>query len=509
MVTEDTVELKDFLKVITKYKHLIILGTLICLVATIVVTVYTPPTYEASLQLLVSQKQVVVGDSSTAGESYQAILTSERLAKTFSQMIENRSTAEKVIDKLNIPVLPTDLTKRIKAEPIRDTQLINITVQDKNPAQAQQIANTIGVVFKKMVEDIETTNKKTGDSQTLVSISIVEPAIEPTEPVSPRPVLNAVFAFIIGLLVSITLAFLLNYMDTTIKDVDEVERLCGLVSLGQIPKIPKGSNELIVKTEPRSIVAEAFRMLRTNIQYINFESTIKTLVVTSAGVSEGKTLFCANFAAVMARAGYRVLVVGCDLRRPRLHQLFNLSNDVGLANILIGTAGLDKAIQRTDIKDLDIVVSGPTPPNPVDLLESKRMERFLEEVNRRYDFIILDSPPISTITDALVLVSQTDGVLLLARHGVTNRQAFVDAKAALDKVNARVIGFALNASEKTGAYNYYQRAYVEERTEHKPKKRRLGVIVAALVLGGTAITLEAIVKPGALRTVFASLLGKL
>lgn len=505
-MSEDIVEFQQHLKVLSKYKHLIMLGTLICLVTAIAVTSYMPPVYEASLQLLVSQKQVVVGNSTTAGESYQAVLTSERLAKTFSQMIENRSTAEKVIEKLNVPILPTELTKKIKAEPIRDTQLINIIVQDKDPARAQLIANTLGIVFKKIVEDIEANDKKPNGTQALVGISIVEPAIEPADPISPKPALNAILAFIVGLLASTGLAFLLSYIDTTIKDVDEVERLSGLISLGRIPTISKGSNELIIKTEPRSVVAEAFRMLRTNIQYINFESTIKTLVITSAGVGEGKTLFCANFAAVMARAGYRVLVVGCDLRRPRLHKIFGVGNEVGLANVLIGTASLDKAIQETDIKDLDIVVSGPTPPNPVDLLESKRMERFLEEINQRYDFIILDSPPISTITDALVLVGITDGVLLVARHGVTRRQAFADAKVALDKVSAKVAGFVLNASSRSNAYDYYQKAYTEESVAVNPRRRWSRVIVAAVLLGGMAVALGIAMNIGALRAVLSSFL---
>jgi len=494
----ETPELKDYTKVVGKYKWLIILGTLLCVVTTVIATAYMAPVYEASIQLLVSQKQAT-SNGQTAGEAYQAILTSERLARTFSHMLKNRSTAEKVVEKLKIPIPPEELVKNIEAGPVRDTQLIEVKVQDKDPVRAKRIANTLGVIFKDIVESLEKDKSSRGE---IISISVVEPAVEPLNPIKPKPLLNMILAFLIGLMSSTGLAFILSYMDTTIKEADEIERTNGLISLGQIPFIPKKSDELIIKTEPRSVVAEAFRMLRTNIQYINFESKIKTFVITSSGVGEGKTLFSANFAAVMARAGFRVLVVGCDLRRPRLHQVFRASNDIGLANILIGTSSLAKAVQETDIKDLDIVASGPTPPNPVDLLESKRMEKFLDDVKQRYDFVILDCPPISTITDALVLVGNTDGVIMVARRGETRRQAFSDAKQVLDRVNARILGFVLNGATMDGVFDYYLKSYDGETHSFGPKRGLLKkILVAAILFGGLVIAIGTAINFGVAETV--------
>ena len=504
-MTEETIELQDFLKVINKFKWLILFGTLICLASTIFVTARMTPIYEASIQLLVRQRQVVVGGgTSTAGDAYQATLLSERLAKTFSQMIQNRSTAEKVVEKLDLPVMPIELIKKVKAEPLRDTQLIKVTVQDKNPAQARLIANTMGDVFEKVVNDIEKKDTQSGSAKPLVSISIVDPALEPTKPVKPKPLQNAALALFIGLIASTGLAFLLNYLDMTIKEPGEVEQSSGLISLGYIPALHKRSDQLVVLTEPQSLVAEAFRTMRTNIQYINFESSIKTIVMTSPGTGEGKTLISANIATVMAEAGHKVLLIGCDLRKPRLHKVFNVSNDIGLANILIGTSSISKAIQRTAITDLDIITSGPIPPNPVDLLGSARMEQFLEDVKQRYDLIIMDSPPVSTITDALVLVAYADGVIMLARHGMTNRQAFINAKAALEKVNARILGFVLNAAKSSHAYGYYEyyhRTYGEGASTARPKRTWVKAFFTILIITVLVLALDAVVNIGVAKAV--------
>lgn len=490
-MAKETVELQEYLKVINKYKWLIVLGTLVCLVAMLIITAYMPPIYETSIQLLVSQKQAIFnGNSSTTGDAYQAILMSERLAKTYSQMLENRSTAEKVIERLSLPISPVELVKKVNAEPIRDMQLILVTVQDKDPARAQLVANALGEVFGKIVEDIEAKKQGSGNIQSQVSISVVEPAVEPLDPVKPKPVQNAILALLVGLVTSTGFAFLLNYLDTTIKETEEVERLSGLISLGLIPTIQKNGEELVIKTESQSLAAEAFRMLRTNLQYINFESTIKTIVVTSAGMGEGKTLFSANIAAVMAYSGNKVLLVSCDMRRPRLHQIFGLTNETGLASALIEASSVQKVIQRTCIKDLDIVVSGPTPPNTVDLLESERMRQFLEGASQSYDYIIIDSPPITMVTDALVLATYADGVVMLARQGMTKKQAFTNAKASLDKVNAHILGFVINAVNSTSSdynnYGYYEEKKVDDKASH-PKRKRVGVFAAMALLAGMLI----------------------
>jgi len=454
LTMDQAIELQDYLRVISKYKWLIMFCTMLCVATALFVTANMTPIYESSIQLLVNQSQSYAAGYPSAADAYQSILMSERLAKTYSQMIQSRSTANKIIEKTGVSLTPAELINKINAEPIRDTQLIKVTVEDENPARARLIANATGEVFKKTVEDIE-LNGLSKKSRPLISITVVEPAITPSAPIKPKPVLNLVLALFIGLASSTGLAFLLNYLDTTIKDTDEAERISGLISLGQIPVIPKGK-ELIVKAGPRSTAAEAFRMLKTNLQYINFDSTIRTVVVTSAGAGEGKTLFSANLAAVIALSGHRVLAVSCDLRKPRLHQVFGLSNDVGLANILIGAVSLDAAIQETEIERLDLIASGPAAPNPADLLESARMQLFLEEAQRRYDFIILDTPPAILVTDALVLVSRSDGVILLARSAVTTKHAFLALRGALKKVNARVLGFSLNAVSSKHRYGYYK-----------------------------------------------------
>lgn len=489
-MTEETFEIQHYLKVMSKYKWLIVLGAFACLTSAFIITAKIPPVYETSIQLLVSQKQAVFYGSSS-GDAYQATLLNERLAKTFSRMLESRSTAEKVIERLDLPISPVELVHKVKAEPIRDMQLIKVIVQDRDPVRAQLIANALGEIFPKTIEDIERKNGGIGAAQSQVSISVVDPAVEPIEPVKPRAALNLVLAFFVGAIASTFLAFMLSYFDTTIKEVDEVEQLSGLISLGRIPVMLKNSEELVVKTEPQSVVAEAFRMLRTNMQYINFESTIKTIVITSAGMGEGKTLFSANIAAVMAYSGHRVLLVSCDMRKPRLHQIFGLSNERGLASALVEASSIQNVIQKTSVKNLDIVVSGPTPPNTVDLLESKRMKQFLEGAGRSYDYVIIDSPPVTMVTDALVLANHADGVVMIARYGATKKQAFANAQASLDKVNARVLGFVLNAVNDTeaycGNYRYYENPYTEDIAPAHPTKKWARLFAAMSLLAGALV----------------------
>lgn len=213
---------------------------------------------------------------------------------------------------------------------------------------------------------------------------------------------------------------------------------------------------LITVAEPRSPVSEAYRQLRTNIQFYALDRSLQMVLVTSAGAEEGKSTTLANLAVTFAEAGRSVLMVDCDLRRPSLHKLFNVSNDQGLTTVMREEKTLGEAILPTDVKGLGLLTSGPLPPNPSELLGSQRMDRLIETLRGFAEIVLFDAPPTIAVTDAIVLSPKMDGVLLVVSAGKTKRDHALRAKRLLEKVNAKVLGVVLNNTKlDSNMYNYY------------------------------------------------------
>lgn len=211
----------------------------------------------------------------------------------------------------------------------------------------------------------------------------------------------------------------------------------------------------IVEKKPKSIPAESYRVLRTNIQYSSIDKKIKRMLVTSSEPGEGKSTTTGNLALTFSQDEKRVLLIDCDLRKPSIHKKFRISNNIGLSDVILDNSKLDKAlIKRNDY--LDILPAGKVPPNPSELLGSKALENLLDELGKKYDVIILDTPPVHAVTDAQILSTKVDGVILVVRAERTKKESVISAKAALDKVNANILGTVLNGGESSkGKYYYY------------------------------------------------------
>ncbi|MBY0753926.1 CpsD/CapB family tyrosine-protein kinase [Clostridium sardiniense] len=211
----------------------------------------------------------------------------------------------------------------------------------------------------------------------------------------------------------------------------------------------------IVEKKPKSIPAESYRVLRTNIQYSSIDKKIKRMLVTSSEPGEGKSTTTGNLALTFSQDEKRVLLIDCDLRKPSIHKKFRVSNNIGLSDVILDNSKLDKAlIKRNDY--LDILPAGKVPPNPSELLGSKALENLLDELGKKYDVIILDTPPVHAVTDAQILSTKVDGVILVVRAERTKKESVISAKAALDKVNANILGTVLNGGESSkGKYYYY------------------------------------------------------
>jgi capsular exopolysaccharide synthesis family protein len=219
--------------------------------------------------------------------------------------------------------------------------------------------------------------------------------------------------------------------------------------------------DLITVRNPNSAQAEAYRTLRTNIQYSSIDKKAQVVCITSAGPGEGKSTVSSNLAIVMAESGKKTLLIDCDLRKPTLHKGFSASNGTGISDLLAGKAVFEKAVQESGIENLQVLTSGTKPPNPSELLASSKMKKFITALRTMYDFIIIDTPPVLLVTDAQLLVECSDGYLLVLASGQVDKEAAAKAQKLLEKVNAKILGVVLNKfdSAKGGYYKYLGKSY--------------------------------------------------
>jgi succinoglycan biosynthesis transport protein ExoP len=290
----------------------------------------------------------------------------------------------------------------------------------------------------------------------------IEAAIVPARPVRPRPVTNTGLGAVVGLLLAGGIAFLIEYLDDTIRTSEDIERILKLPVIGYIGDINVGQNEVVdlhVLKHPRSPVSEAFRSLRTNLEFTNVDRALNKILVTSSGPSEGKTMIAVNLAAIIAQGGKRVLLIDADMRRPRIHSIFGISNRVGLSTLFRGNMTARSVMRAVDdLENVFIITSGSLPPNPTELLASAKMDYILQEASRDVDMIIVDSPP-SIVADYQVLATKLDGVLLVVQPGVTHADAASAMLEQLERVNAHTLGIVLNKIPRNsyyyGGYHHY------------------------------------------------------
>lgn len=290
------------------------------------------------------------------------------------------------------------------------------------------------------------------------TVVITHRARVPATPTSPNLERSAFVGLFVGLVLGVVLAFVFERLDTSIKSKDDLERATRATVLGLIPQVggwrDRDRTMVVSLEEPSSPPAESYRALRTSVQFLGIDRELRSILVTSPLAAEGKTTTAANLAVAMARMGARVVVVGCDLRRPRLHEFFGLANTVGFTSVLLGEVGLDQAVQWVDHEGLNLAVlpSGPAAPNPAELLASSRSQALLNSLAKTFDTVIIDSPPLLPVTDALMLSTGTDGVILVATSRTTSRKQAHRAVELLRQVDATILGTVLNSVSSQGTY---------------------------------------------------------
>jgi polysaccharide biosynthesis transport protein len=346
----------------------------------------------------------------------------------------------------------------------------------------QQETDSNRGLYDMLLKRLKETN--VSEENRTVSIHVVDAAEVPKGPAKPRISLNLLLACLVGLMGGVGVAFFLEYLDNTIKTPDDLKQYLNVAYLGPIPNFPmeqgRSESELVVFNDPKSSASEAYRGLRTGILFSTPGHSPRSLLVTSSGPQEGKTITTANLAITMAQAGQKILILDCDMRKPRLHKVFPCDRARGMSNILVGEGDWRKLRVATQVPNLEIIPSGPIPPNPAELIGSDRMKRLIDELLQEYDRVLIDSPPIVAVTDSVVLSRFVQGVVLVIQVGVTTRDVINNCVRQIRDVQAHVLGAVLNnVNIGKDSYYYYQYYYYyygeggdRKRKKHSRRKSK-------------------------------------
>ena len=450
----EEINLKDFWEYYKRYIAFVIF--ILVLVVTAIVaydTMLKVPKYSTSTTVLLVKDE----ESGTGSISQNDITINQKLVSTYSQIIKSRLVLEQVIDNLNLNYSYEQLSSEVSVQTVDDTEILKIAVTDVSPNKASLIANEISSIFEKEVKQIYNMN----------NVSVIDAAIIPTSPSNMHLVKDIIIAFVVGLVLSSCIVFVIFYFDDILRDTDTLERELELPVLAKVYKTNE-QNELVVEERPNSPTSESIRNLRTNLQFSSIDEELKSILVTSSVPSDGKSFISANLGISFAQAGKKVLIIDCDLRKGRQHNLFKVDGHKGLSNLLIGDIGTyNDYIIKTEIKNLYIIPRGTLPPNPSELLNSKKNEKLIEILENKFDIVILDGAPITGLSDSLILSSLVDETVLVSSINHTPKTELINAKKSLEKVGAKLAGTVANqVSTKRGSYGGYYYYYSEDNHTH-------------------------------------------
>lgn len=452
----DAVDLAGYARLLRARKVLILLCACLGLAAAAVATLRAEPVYESRTVMFVS-----TDDGGTNVDSaYQGNLFTQQRVKSYASVIQSPRVLQSVVDELSLQESADRLAGAVGVDTPLDTVLLNINVRDASPRRAQAIADATARSFQQVVQDLESKS----EAASVVTASVLTPATVPSTPVSPRPPLNLALGLLVGLAVGVGAAVAKETLDTTVKTPEELTERFGLATLAVVPYDEAALRQpLVVGGRPGEPRVEAFRQLRTSLQFVDVDRTPRSIVVTSCIPGEGKSTTAANLGVTLAAAGQQVVLVDADLRRPRLAEYFGLVGAVGLTDVLSGQIALEDALQPwgTDGR-VSVLPAGSIPPNPSELLGSQQMVELIARLER-LGLTLVDAPPLLPVTDAAVLAPRVSGVIMVVSSARTRREQLQTGLTQLSGIGAHVYGAVLNrarAADRAGygygyGYGYY------------------------------------------------------
>lgn len=454
-------DLTGFLHVLRRRAYAVLLCLVAGVAGALALTASTPESYRAQARVVVN---IPPGSNVTQGA--QGLQLTSELLPTYAEIATSRRVADKVRDALSLPESAEQVRAKLSASPQPQTLLIDVGATDADPVRARSIADAAAVALSEAVAELE--RERTVGSA--ITVSLLDGALLPRTPVQPRPVYNLVLGALLGLASGVLLALAIDGLDRTVKTAAAVEAAVGAPVLAVVPRRGRGQEALVTLTDPQNTLSEAYRTLRTSVLYLHPDEQMQVLVVTSAAQAEGKTTTVLNLAVALAQGGKRVVVVDADLRRASVARELGLEGAVGVSTVVTRRAELNDALQLW--QDLFWVLpSGEIPPNPSELVGSQSMASLLDDLRASFDVVLVDTPPVLPVTDAVALSTQADGVIVVAFAGKTQRQAMAEARRRLDGVGAPVVGSVLNAVARPSTEGYY--AYATEPKNEQTARNRL------------------------------------
>ncbi len=428
---------KGFLVILRRRLWVILLVAAVLTGSTIGFDYLQTPTYEGSIKILVRQQQ---DDASTSlGND---VLGLQQITETMAEAVHTQPVAEAVIRELDLSLSPEDFLENLNAEQVGDTEFIDVSYRDSSPERAQRIANVTGDVFSEQASEVN-------PSANSITAAIWEEAAVPGSPVSPDPMRDGALALMLGSVLGIGAAFLLEHLDDRWRSPEEAERVSGVPTLGVLPGVEAKdiSGRLVTNLKSAGAAYQAYRTLRTNLIHSLADTPTKAIVLTSPGIQEGKSAVCANLGVALARVGKRTLIMDCDFRDPAIHKIFGLSNTNGMVDVLTDERGLQEVWQEP-LPGLKVVPVGYISRNPADslvddlpeLLGSNRFAELLEQLRTEFDYVLIDTAPTEVVPDPAILATQVDAVLLVLDPQKTHKSGLRRAVYDLESIGARVLG---------------------------------------------------------------------
>jgi polysaccharide biosynthesis transport protein len=448
-------DLLDFYKLIIRNFLIIGLTTVMGAGGAFLITERQTPMYSATVQLFISTP-ATDGD---LGTLIQGSGFSAQRVKSYAQIINGPQTLLPVISQLKLNTSYSLLASRVKASAPLDTVLLNVSVMDESGTRAASIANAIGKQFSITANELEVESSTSSET---IKVTMVKTATIPTSPSSPRPLVNIILGILIGLGLGLTIGLIRQVIDSTIKNEDDLDETPLLAAVGfdkSASKFPLVTQ--ISRYAPRT---EAFRHLRTNIQYSQDGKAPRVIAITSAVPNEGKTSSSINLAISLTNAGLRTCFIEADLRKPKTSKYLELDREgLGLADYLkdaqAGKPVIEKYLQSWGEQGLQIMSAGEIPENPAELLEGAGFSNLINTLRERFDYVILDTPPALPVADAAIIASRTDGVIIIIKAGETKINQFKGVCDSIQSVGSRVIGSVINMIPTSRSYDNYGYRY--------------------------------------------------
>lgn len=452
VVLPEAVSLSEFRVVMAglrRYWRSLVACVLAGVAAAALLTAVTPRTYQSSMTFFVATG---AGDQS-ANNPVQADEFAQRRINSYVGLISSELLAERVVADARVDLPPDVVSSMISATVDPDTVLMNVTITDTDPERSLVLARSLEANLDAVIGEVENR-----DSGAPVQLRVISgPTLNP-DPVAPRTGLNMGLGLLLGVGLGVAQALIRDRIDTSFRSREQLARATGFPVLAMLQE-QSGSKRtpILLPRGGRSSLAESLRHLRTNLRFVDAASPVRVLVVSSSVESEGKSTISANLAQSFAETGRRVLLIDADLRRPRLESYLDLEPSAGLTSVLIGEAGLHDVTQEWGPDGLEVLASGPIPPNPNELLGGPVMEQLLRTARQDYEMVVIDTPPILPVADALIVAAVADGAILVVRHGRTTAEQVARSLEMLKAASARVLGSVLSlAPEARGASSYYE-----------------------------------------------------